>query len=151
MSANPQDLLALAGPEGAAVAAGLDISAEVASKASSFAYEVARQAGLTAEDNYAGWIPLLELAYVFLWPPIKTLVQIEYQWYGFIQTLGNYVQGLANAAGAVGNDFANFGHAVASDWDWLAQATGHSPQEIAVEAQNFNHDAAQLWNWITSL
>lgn len=99
MSANSQDLVALAalaGPEAAVAVEGAlegeELVKDAWHDAKSFSLWMAKEMGLTAEDDYRGWLPLLELGYLWLYPPLKLAYQIElgtaavmrqlYQWLG---------------------------------------------------------------------
>lgn len=46
---------------------------------------IARDAGLTAENDYIGWLPVLILLYRFVYPPLKLLVEIEGQLSGVLE------------------------------------------------------------------
>ena len=58
---------------------------------------IARDAGLTAEDDYVGWIPVLILLYRFVYPPLKLAIQIEAQTASVLQQLYSWLGGAGNA------------------------------------------------------
>ncbi len=89
----------------------LEEAPKVAADARSFAMWIANEMGLTAEDNYAGWLPTLELFYLFLWPTVRTtgkiiwqtsaVLEALYQWLGGI---GTSLDGFENEVGTVASE-----------------------------------------------
>lgn len=94
----------------------LELIEEAGEDARQFAYEVARQAGLTAEDDYRGWIPVLILAYRFLYPPVATALLIEKQLSGVLEQLYSWLGGVGTstekALDTFGSDLSAAGSAV---------------------------------------
>lgn len=58
---------------------------------------IADSAGLTAQDDYLGWVALLVIAYAALYPPIRTLAHIEQQVVGVLEQLYGWLGGVGSA------------------------------------------------------
>jgi len=71
----------------------LEEAPKVAAEARSFAMWIANEMGLTAEDNYAGWLPTLELFYLFLWPTVTTTGKIIFQTSAVLEALYQWLGG----------------------------------------------------------
>lgn len=84
-------------------------------EAKSLGEAIARDAGLTAEDDYVGWIPVLILLYRFVYPPLKLALQIEAQvasvleqLYSFLGGAGKAVDGFVGDVETAGSDVVHF-------------------------------------------
>lgn len=110
------EMLSVAAPE---IGIPLEAAEAASSEAKSFAYELARQAGLTAEDDYRGWIPVLILLYKFVWPPIQTALHIENQIAGVLDQLYGFLGGIGAAAEAGAKSVVSALETVGSDEEYV--------------------------------
>jgi hypothetical protein len=104
----------------------LDIAEQVASDAQSFANWVIHSAGLTEREEYAGWLPIIQLSYVY-W---KLHVQPAYKFFKAFS-----IQAMQTLAAI--QQWAGYAK-------HITDTVGGFEGELAKDAQNF-------YNWLTSL
>lgn len=102
-------------PQAQAAAAGLEGLSAALREAKTLGEAIARDAGLTAEDDYVGWIPVLILLYRFVYPPLKLALQIEAQvasvleqLYSWLGGAGKAVDGFVSDVDTAGSDVVHF-------------------------------------------